>query len=703
MIPIDPESQRLRLSAVTAKAIRGGAERWLLEVLANSSRLDTEFLILEDGWLAQRARSLGFPVSTIPTGRRLAELISASVRTGAAMRQFDADAILLNGSKPGLVALPWGWLTGRRTIYVKHGAQHDRTLNPVLARMADRCIAVSVAQAEMLPAGRTTIVSPPRPPIGPPRPTPPDHRPLTLVMLCRIFPSKGIDTAIEAIATMPDWDLVVGGPDDPASPGERARLLQLADEVGAAARVRFVGEVDDPDALLRSADAAAILSRPWGPSGRSSEGYGMVAVEAAAAGVPVIADPDRIPSVHALGGRGVVPIRGDDVGSVRAALGGLKDVAVRSRLGEEGRSAVLAIPDATEAADLVAALIARTCLRPGDGLRNGPAISVIVPILNEAGVITELLRYLLPQLRGGPQGADELICVDNGSTDGTWEQLLAVADADERVTAIRAERGTSRARNAGARVARNHWLAFTDAGCRPSNRWLDSLRAGAATGDFDLLTGVSTVASDGRAWQEASALAAYPTLPEIARPDAMVRLYRKVFGLGVNEFAPAGRSLAVSRSMFEEVGGFPEDMITAEDVEFGMKIRDSGGRACIVVGAVVDWDQRSSLVETWRMYRRYGEGDGLAGRPVPIARSLTRVTAYGIGSVVLSRRGIGRWMVLAGAGLYMSLPLRRAVSARTRPAVIACMPAMMAVKDFGKAIGCARGMWARARGRPQVT
>ena len=107
-----------------------------------------------------------------------------------------------------------------------------------------------------------------------------------LVVVSRLVERKGIGNVIEAVQALPEVELVVaGGP--PAADLDRdpeARRLQaLATDLGVADRVRLLGGVaraDLPD-LLRSADVVACC--PW------YEQFGMVAVEAMACGVPVVA------------------------------------------------------------------------------------------------------------------------------------------------------------------------------------------------------------------------------------------------------------------------------------------------------------------------------------------------------------------------------------------------------------------------------
>lgn len=107
-----------------------------------------------------------------------------------------------------------------------------------------------------------------------------------VVAASRLVPRKGVADLIRALQFVPDAELVVagGGPaglvlDD----AEGARLQCLAETLAVDHRVSFLGAVPReamPD-LLRSADVVACC--PW------YEPFGLVAVEAMACGVPVVA------------------------------------------------------------------------------------------------------------------------------------------------------------------------------------------------------------------------------------------------------------------------------------------------------------------------------------------------------------------------------------------------------------------------------
>ncbi|GAA3893121.1 glycosyltransferase [Leifsonia kafniensis] len=106
------------------------------------------------------------------------------------------------------------------------------------------------------------------------------------VVAARLQPLKGIDLAIEAIAAVPDEmrpDLLVSGDASADFDGYVDELKELASQLGVLQHVRFVGpqsRVDLAD-LFRGARLVLVPSH--------SETYGLVALEAAASGVPVVA------------------------------------------------------------------------------------------------------------------------------------------------------------------------------------------------------------------------------------------------------------------------------------------------------------------------------------------------------------------------------------------------------------------------------
>jgi D-inositol-3-phosphate glycosyltransferase len=107
-----------------------------------------------------------------------------------------------------------------------------------------------------------------------------------LLFVGRIQPLKGLDVAVGTLAELDDRSaelVVVGGPSGADGPDELHKVLDLAHELGVADRIRWVEP--QPHHLLstwyRAADVVLVPSR--------SESFGLVALEAAACGRPVVA------------------------------------------------------------------------------------------------------------------------------------------------------------------------------------------------------------------------------------------------------------------------------------------------------------------------------------------------------------------------------------------------------------------------------
>jgi glycosyltransferase involved in cell wall biosynthesis len=154
---------------------------------------------------------------------------------------------------------------------------------------------------------------------------------LSLLSMGRLIALKGLDCAIDALASQPEVELIVAG-DGPT----RAELEQRARRAGA--RVRFVGEIRGATkgAWLSAVDAFVLPSRVL-PSGRS-EGVPGALLEAMDHGLPVIAsDVGGVSDVveHEHNGLLVPP---EDVAALAAAIGRLADAELRAALGRDARN-----------------------------------------------------------------------------------------------------------------------------------------------------------------------------------------------------------------------------------------------------------------------------------------------------------------------------------------------------------------------------
>lgn len=167
-------------------------------------------------------------------------------------------------------------------------------------------------------------------------------------------------------------------------------------------------------------------------------------------------------------------------------------------------------------------------------------ISVIIPAYNEEKLLPSVIAAI--KANDFPTDNFEIIVIDNGSTDRTAE----IAQ-EEGVILVESERRfVGAARNLGARQARGEFLAFLDADCLPSRNWLEEgLRS---LTQEHCVTGEQCEAPDQAAWLEKSWFS------------------QKKLGRRQSPHINSA-NLFISRSFFNDLGGFDESLSSGEDYE----------------------------------------------------------------------------------------------------------------------------------------
>src|SRR5438105_10776793 len=96
--------------------------------------------------------------------------------------------------------------------------------------------------------------------------------------------------------------------------------------------------------------------------------------------------------------------------------------------------------------------------------RLGVTLAVVVPCYNEEESLPHLLEALIPALEGATRGAWKIVCVDDGSTDATFDILSLRNLQDARVTAVRLSRnfGHQAALSVGLAYARGDYIGIID-------------------------------------------------------------------------------------------------------------------------------------------------------------------------------------------------------------------------------------------------
>lgn len=165
-------------------------------------------------------------------------------------------------------------------------------------------------------------------------------RPL-LATVSRLVPRKGIDTVIRSLprirARIPDVLYMIAG-EGP----DRARLEALCEREGVTEAVRFAGPVPDAELPLWFA-LGDVFVMPSRSDGADVEGFGIVFLEASAAGRPVVASSaGGIPDAVADGVSGLLVPPDDASHLAERIVELLSDPARAAELGRRGRERVLA-------------------------------------------------------------------------------------------------------------------------------------------------------------------------------------------------------------------------------------------------------------------------------------------------------------------------------------------------------------------------
>jgi glycosyltransferase involved in cell wall biosynthesis len=274
-------------------------------------------------------------------------------------------------------------------------------------------------------------------------------------------------------------------------------------------------------------------------------------------------------------------------------------------------------------------------------------VSLIVTVRNErAGIMT-----LLEALAGQTRQPDEIVIVDGGSTDGTWEALACVEKSRVPVRLVRRpDANISEGRNEAVRHARHEIIACTDAGCIPDANWLEELIK-----PFEDLR----IAVVGGAYR-------IMARTRFERVCGLLALPGQLTDINPARFNPSARSLAFRREAWSRAGGFPTWLYTAEDTLFACKLRQLGIGFAFAGGAVVRWRPRSGWRKLWQQFAGYARGEGHLARGAGaslfwLRRYCLALTLLATASMCWAFTGAAGTLIVgfAGATALLGGPLHR--------------------------------------------
>ena len=96
-------------------------------------------------------------------------------------------------------------------------------------------------------------------------------------------------------------------------------------------------------------------------------------------------------------------------------------------------------------------------------------LSIIIPVLNEATTIKNLLDFLSENSSG--ENEIEIIVVDGGSSDGTQQIIKTFTETTGSVSFLTSEKGRAKQMNKGSREASGEILYFLHADSFPPKKF----------------------------------------------------------------------------------------------------------------------------------------------------------------------------------------------------------------------------------------
>jgi glycosyltransferase involved in cell wall biosynthesis len=244
-------------------------------------------------------------------------------------------------------------------------------------------------------------------------------------------------------------------------------------------------------------------------------------------------------------------------------------------------------------------------------------VAIVIPAYNAENTIAATLHALRPQ--AGPVDA-EVIVVDNASTDET-----ALAARELGAIVVReTRRGPSAARNRGIASTSADIIVHLDADTIPSRRWLSSMVAPFENKSTVLVAGNTQC---------------YPPQTPAERYVARSGLYdtSRAISRTPFPFAPS-LNMAVRRYAALAIGGWAEDLMTGEDVDFSHRIIKRYGTDIVYApDALLYHRTRSDRRALVHQARTYGEGAGHLFRRYPDELAWDATKTRSLGSQMVGR------------------------------------------------------------------
>ena len=227
------------------------------------------------------------------------------------------------------------------------------------------------------------------------------------------------------------------------------------------------------------------------------------------------------------------------------------------------------------------------------------SVSVIIPCYNEQDTITLLLDALLGQTY--PRQDIEVVISDGLSTDQTRQRIqeFSTKHPDLQIRIVdNPRRGIPAGLNRALDAAQGEVIVRLDAHSVPEETYIARCVSALENGFGANVGGVWQIKPRNLSWQARSIAAA--ASHRLGVGDAHYRFTDRAQAVDTVPFG------AFFKSLVEEIGLFDETLLTNEDYEFNVRVRQSGGKVWLDPAIRTVYFARTTFAQLARQYWRYG-------------------------------------------------------------------------------------------------